>query len=58
MKCCICEKEIPNQNGWDKGHNAQPVEDGRCCGNCNFTVVIPARMSFLVGEAEEQQGES
>lgn len=25
-------------------HNAQPLNDGRCCGDCNTIYVIPARM--------------
>jgi len=44
MKCSICGKEIPVKNGWDSGNNAQPVNDGRCCDECNFDVVIPKRM--------------
>ena len=49
MKCCICNGEIEKkyQNGemyWDKGENAQPVKDGRGCYDCNWSVVIPARM--------------
>jgi hypothetical protein len=28
----------------DYGHNAQPVNDGRCCVECNSSVVIPARI--------------
>ena len=48
MKCCICGRkiEIKNKN-WDKGHNAQPVKSGRCCDDCNFKVVIPARLYKL-----------
>jgi hypothetical protein len=26
------------------GHDAQPVNDGRCCDVCNITVVIPMRL--------------
>ena len=50
MKCCICKKEIEKQYTpkgkiyWDQGHNAEPVKIGRCCNNCNKTVVIPARL--------------
>jgi hypothetical protein len=46
MKCSICQGEIENKNGWDKGNNAQPVNDGRCCDVCNTTVVIPARFNL------------
>jgi hypothetical protein len=33
-----------NEGGWDNGNNAQPVNDGRCCDECNMDVVIPARL--------------
>ena len=48
MKCSICQKEIEVKNGWDKGHNAEPVNNGRCCDICNATVVIPARINMMV----------
>ena len=42
MNCSICKRRIPIKHGytvykmtgsygWDKGNNAQPVNDGRCC---------------------------
>ena len=32
QKCSICFNTIGiDDNGWDGGHNAQPVNDGRCC---------------------------
>jgi len=37
--CSICQREI-----WGWSNNAQPVNDGRCCFECNSTIVIPARM--------------
>lgn len=41
--CSICGKP-----GWPDGsHNAQPINDGRCCGICNITVVIPRRLADL-----------
>ena len=53
MKCSICKNEIEkkymtNIDGekvmyWDNGHNAQPINDGRCCDKCNATVVMAAR---------------
>ena len=52
--CSICSQPITEQlnsfyrrrrfGGWTDGHNAQPVNDGRCCDLCNDTVVIPRRM--------------
>ena len=48
MNCSICDKEIENKNGWDKGHCAQPVNDGRCCDICNATIVIPKRIEEYI----------
>ena len=46
MKCSICQGRIPiDADGWKGGHNAQPVNDGRCCGACNESVVISARLT-------------
>jgi hypothetical protein len=43
--CSICSQPITEQlNGWTDGHNAQPVNDGRCCQDCNDSVVIPIRI--------------
>ena len=45
MKCSICDKEIPAGGGsWTQGNNAEPVNNGRCCNECNMAVVIPARL--------------
>tara|TARA_Y100000310_G_scaffold333247_1_gene410406 strand:+ start:2477 stop:2650 length:174 start_codon:yes stop_codon:yes gene_type:complete len=44
-KCSICKKDIlPDPMGWAGGHNAEPVNKGRCCGKCNDKVVLPARL--------------
>ena len=48
MECVICKNEIEMQpNGWSEGHNAEPIKDGRCCDECNYTVVLPSRMDML-----------
>ena len=41
MKCVVCEIKIK-----DYGHNPYPLNNGkgRCCDNCNFRFVIPARI--------------
>ena len=31
---------------WDSGHNAEPVNRGRCCDKCNNEVVIPTRIGI------------
>lgn len=40
IKCSICGYLI-NEN---ESHNAQPINNGRCCEVCNMTVVIPKRV--------------
>lgn len=49
LVCCICGKPIESENGWTQGHNAEPVANGRCCRECNFAFVIPARLGALTG---------
>jgi hypothetical protein len=50
MKCCICGNEIDKQKTpdgkvfWDRGHNAMPIKEGRCCSKCNNEVVVPVRI--------------
>ena len=41
MKCVICSQRISSDlDGWDGGHNADPIAKGRCCGTCNAIVII------------------
>lgn len=44
--CVICRGSIyPDPvSGWKDGHNAWPLEDGRCCGECN-NLVVAKRLS-------------
>ncbi len=55
-ECVICKGEIEAQKTpegkvfWDKGHNAMPVVEGRCCTSCNHSVVIPARLGRAINE--------
>jgi hypothetical protein len=48
--CSICGKEYV---GW--GNNAQPVNNGRCCDDCNTTAVIPARIELMFADKESQK---
>ena len=32
----------------DSGHNAEPVNSGRCCDDCNEHVVIPIRLGMHI----------
>ena len=36
MKCSICGNTINDKYG----NNAQPINDGRCCDDCNISVII------------------
>ena len=56
MKCCICKGKIKKEiNGWDRGNNALPIKDGRCCNKCNSTIVIPARFYQLQRLQDEKK---
>ena len=37
--CCLCGGPYRSF-----GHNAAPLSDERCCGGCNYTKVLPARL--------------
>lgn len=39
QECSICGKEY---KGF--GNNAQPINDGRCCDECNNTIVLERRL--------------
>lgn len=41
-ECSICGKQF-----MEYGNNARPVNDGICCDECNYTVVIPTRMGLI-----------
>ena len=47
--CVICKQEIGVDpiSGWDGGHIAEPIAEGRCCDVCNATEVIPARIAEM-----------
>lgn len=40
-KCSICGKEFEGY-----GHNADPVNAGRCCAECNRLYVVPLRIKL------------
>ena len=44
MNCSICNNKINDRFG----NNAEPVNNGRCCNDCNSTVVIPARIKEMM----------
>ena len=46
-RCCLCAEliSINGITGWADGNNAEPViKGGRCCNDCNESVVIPTRL--------------
>ena len=55
LTCDICGEDIevkrdPGGNAyWNKGHNAEPIVDGRACDFCNMSAVIPARLREIRG---------
>ena len=38
MNCSICKEKI---EGF--GNNAQPINNGTCCDDCQYEFVLPAR---------------
>jgi hypothetical protein len=53
--CVICNDKIGVDpiSGWDGGHNAEPVAEGRCCDACNTMEVIPARLQQIFSSNKE-----
>lgn len=48
--CSICGRplaDFPTSDASLHGHSAFPVSEDDCCGECNMTVVIPARMKLM-----------
>ena len=52
MKCSLCNKTIIRV----KSHNAFPINTGRCCGVCNDTKVLPARLIKAFGKDRLEAG--
>lgn len=48
-KCSICLMEYEGY-----GHNAAPINEGRCCEQCNNSNVIPARVYEIFKERNER----
>ena len=52
-KCSICKEALgvminakTKEILCDKGNNAEPYNKGRCCEKCNFTIVLPLRVTL------------
>ena len=53
-KCSICKEPLDilvdaktDEIYWDHGNNAEPVNNGRGCDDCNMSVVLIARMEAM-----------
>ena len=56
MKCSICKNNITaDPDGWDGGNNAEPINDGICCHDCNYSVVIPARLNIHFAKKQKER---
>jgi hypothetical protein len=51
MKCSICKNEIIGEHG----HNAEPINNGKCCDMCNRKIVIPFRIKQTTENSKEKQ---
>ena len=49
-KCIICHQPLDNKFG----NNAEPVASGKCCNDCDQTVVIPKRISIYLNKTKKQ----
>lgn len=47
QKCSICGWPLYAGAKWQYGHNAEPVNGGRCCDECNYAVLVPARLQEM-----------
>ena len=56
MKCTICGLVIKTDSDgiWDGGHNAEPINKGKCCEKCNDTVVLPMRLRQFEARRQEE----
>ena len=48
-ECSICDAPFLGM-----GHNAQPINRGRCCNECNTLAVIPVRLMLIAREPTNQ----
>lgn len=51
--CSICGREFTGY-----GNNAEPINDGVCCDECNIDAVIPRRMAEHFGASLEEFGKA
>ena len=51
-ECSICRCDLIPKNS----HNAEPVNDGRCCTKCNFEKVLPMRLQEIININKKEKG--
>ena len=56
MDCSICGLPIPAVGDWTQGNDAHPVNDGRCCNECDILVVVPARLREMRARKQKKVG--
>jgi hypothetical protein len=57
LTCSICAQPIvPHPlTGWAYGNNAEPLNDGRCCDDCDAMHVIPERIRLIYAQRPQLQ---
>ncbi len=50
--CSICGKEFEGY-----GNNAYPINDGRCCDDCNVSIVVPRRIQDYANKQNLKESE-
>jgi hypothetical protein len=53
--CSICNRPIDARGSWKLGHNAQPINDGRCCTECNDMIVVPVRIQRIYAPTKKDK---
>ena len=53
LECSICGQEHDDPYG----HNAEPINDGRCCAVCNFDIVLPTRIRLMFADRGKETAE-
>lgn len=54
IKCCICGQEIEDIYS----NNPYPYKkSGRCCDDCNYEYVLPARLQVIYSKSEDYKNE-
>jgi len=48
MKCSICKYKLK-----DYGHNAEPINNGRCCDDCNNLVIRRRIFDYIINTKKE-----